>query len=271
MNVDDLTINGLGFAAARPLKKRKYDLTNCIRELLKHGVIELGRGQTDAKDLFFKRSKGVYVVCFHEGEYFRRPTPERVSTPKNAILDDPLYEPLRKIGVDGPGIQRLLKNHGRGLVQRWLRITDAAMHEKPRGFAGFKVSPAAFLIDGVRHNRTPPDWMHAHEKKREHDRWSIQREASMPDEDALRRRYDAERKAALTEFLASEDGQAKYEAVHSAYLAFYQATDPRRCVESAQRATIERIDRFDFRFPEFDVWALTHRHVVKIAETAVER
>ena len=33
LNVDDLTINGLGFSADRPLKKRKFDLLNCIREL----------------------------------------------------------------------------------------------------------------------------------------------------------------------------------------------------------------------------------------------
>ena len=64
LNVDDLTINGLGFSADRPLKKRKYDLTPCIRELLDHQIIELGRGQTDPQDLFLKRSKGCYVVQF---------------------------------------------------------------------------------------------------------------------------------------------------------------------------------------------------------------
>ena len=50
--------------------------------------------------------------------------------------------------------------HSRGLIQRWVRITDAAMHEKPRGFGGFRVSPAAFLIDGIEHRRMPPDWMY---------------------------------------------------------------------------------------------------------------
>ena len=60
MNVDDLTINGLGFSADRPLKKRKFDLTACIHELLSHGIVELGRGQTDPKDLFLKRGKGLH-------------------------------------------------------------------------------------------------------------------------------------------------------------------------------------------------------------------
>ena len=39
------------------------------------------------------------------------------------------------------------------------------MHEKPRGFEGFRVSPAALLIDGITHNRTAPDWMVEREKR----------------------------------------------------------------------------------------------------------
>ena len=67
LNVDDLTTNGLGFSASRPLQKRKFDLLNCIRELLEHQVISLGRGQTDPQELFIKRGKGTYVVVFYEG------------------------------------------------------------------------------------------------------------------------------------------------------------------------------------------------------------
>src|SRR5206468_12614366 len=107
MNVDDLTIHGLGFAASRPLAKRKFDLLNCIRELLDHHVVCLGRGQTDPKQLFLKRGKGSYVVTFYEGEYFRPAVAERTLRQKNAIAEDPLYEPLRRIGVDGPAIRRL--------------------------------------------------------------------------------------------------------------------------------------------------------------------
>src|SRR5208283_1710304 len=78
MNVDDLTINGLGFSGVRSLAKRKFDLLNCIRELLEHGVLTLGRGQTDPRELFMKRGKGSYVVVFYEGEYFRPPATDRV-------------------------------------------------------------------------------------------------------------------------------------------------------------------------------------------------
>src|SRR5436309_2539935 len=153
MNVDDLTINGLGFSAERPLKKRKYDLTQCIRELLDYGIIELGSGQTDPHDLFLKRSKGCYVVVFYEGEYFRQARSERVLRQQNAITADPLYEPLKKIGVDDAAIKRIFKQRTRAMIQKWVRITDAAMHEKPVGFPGFRKSPAAFFIDAVENER----------------------------------------------------------------------------------------------------------------------
>ncbi len=196
LNVDDLTVNGLGFSASRPLAKRKYDLLACIRELLRHQVIALGKGQTDPTELFLKRGKGSYVATFYEGEYFRRRESQRSITQKNAILDDPLYDPLSQIGVDQAGIRRLLTDHGRGLIQRWVSITDAAMHEKPRGFPGFKVSPAAFLINGVQNNRTPPDWWFAHEKRREKEQWESEHvnghgraDATAPLRSALARRH----------------------------------------------------------------------------------
>lgn len=258
LNVDDLTTNGLGFSGDRPLRKRKYDLTACIRELLHCEAIELGRGQTDARDLFLKRGKGSYVVSFYEGAYFRRRESGRVSGPKNAILEDPLEEPLRRIGVDGAGIRRLLKENGKGLIQRWVRIADAAMHERPRGFAGFKISPAAFLIDGIQNNRTPPDWFYAHEKRSERKQWAIEPVRSARDDKQLRVQYARERSAALRDYLASEEGQQKYEATYQPLLAFYKATDPRRYPEAAQAAAIERIERLDFRFPTFDEWSLTH-------------
>jgi hypothetical protein len=257
LNVDDLTLNGLGFAATRPLRKRKFDLTNCIRELLDHQVVTLGRGQTDAKDLFIKRGKGSYVVVFYPGEYFRHPALERIVRPKNVITDDPLYEPLRKIGVDGPGIRRLLKDHARSLIQRWIRITDAAMHEKPRGFTGFRVSPAAFLIDGVQNSRTPPDWLYAHEKRQERQQWEQGKGASAEAEQSLRVLYDLERQAALQIFLASPEGRQKYEHAFAPLLAFYKVTEPHRPRDAAREAAIARLERVDFHFPDYAAWTLT--------------
>ncbi len=164
LNVDDLTIDGLGFSADRPLYKRKFDLTNCIRELLQHRIISLGKGQTDPKDLFLKRGKGTYVdndqfvflrksdhreqrahsraaarsnaarppyvVMLYAGDYFRQPLTKRTIHQPAAITDDPLFEPLQKIGVDEAGIRRLFQNFSRGAISRWVKITDAAMHER---------------------------------------------------------------------------------------------------------------------------------------------
>lgn len=260
MGVEDLTVNGLGFAAARPLAKRKFDLLTCTRELLSHQVVALGRGQTDPRDLFLKRGKGSYVVSFYEGEYFRRPPAERTTRQKNAILDDPLYEPLRRIGVDEPAIRRLFTHHSRSLVQRWVRITDAAMHERPQGFGGFRVSPAAFLIDGVQNARTPPDWLHAHEKRQERKQWEQKGILASPSESDLRQLYNQERAEALQAYLASAGGRAKYKQAYPVLLAFYTTTDPHRCQKAAHEAAVERIGRLDFHFPAFDVWAAARRH-----------
>lgn len=264
MNVDDLTINGLGFSAERPLRKRKYDLSNCIRELLEHQVITLGRGQTDPRDLFLKRGKGSYVVVLYEGEYFRQRAAGRTTGPKNAILDDPLHEPLSRIGVDAAGIRHLLKKHSRSLIQRWVRITDAAMHEKPRGFPGFKVSPAAFLIDGIRHNRTPPDWLHAHEKRRRKEQWEMERSAA-PGEQELRRQHEQERTAALQAYLSSAEGRQKYEEAYTPFVAFYKATGSPRFQQEAHAAAVARIERFALQFPEYAIWALSRRHATERA------
>jgi hypothetical protein len=220
-------------------------------------VIELGRGQTDPKELFLKRGKGSYVVVFYEGQYFRQPAAERTIRQKNAIADDPLYEPLRKIGVDGPAIRRVLQKYPRSLIQRWLRITDAAMHEKPRGFAGFRVSPAAFFIDGVQNGRTAPDWVYSHEKCQERKQWEQARAASATDEQELRRCYDQERDAAFQSFLESPEGKQKHAQAFAHFFTLYQITEPHRAREAAQEATTDRLERLDFQFPEYPLWALT--------------
>jgi hypothetical protein len=257
LNVDDLTINGLGFSAERPLKKRKFDLLNCLRELLRQEVISLGRGQTDPKDLFLKRGKGSYVVVLYEGAYFRQPRTERTQSQKNAITDDPLFEPLQKIGVDEGGTRRLLREFTRGMIGRWVKITDAAVHEKPRGFAGFKVSPAAFLIDGIQNNRTPPDWWFVHEKKQQRQQWEREKAEQIESEQTLRDEYDRARSLAFHEFCRSPEGQQIYERTFSILLALHKVTHPHCATEAARQATLTRMEREDFDFPEFTDWLLT--------------
>lgn len=259
LNVDDLTINGLGFSADRPLKKRKFDLTNCILELLNHRVIELGKGQTDPRDLFLKRSKGCYVVSFYKGEYFRSPLLARTTRQKNAISEHPLFDPLRQIGVDVPMIRRLFHEFSASQIKRWIRITDAAMHEKPQGFPGFKVSPAAFLIDGIQHNRMPPEWIHAHEKRQLQERWERDRAAFTQREQQHRAEYDQERAVALQAFLKTPESRQQYDRTYAILIELYKRTEPHRFREVAHQAAVARIEQDHFQFPEFAVWALTRR------------
>lgn len=259
LNVDDLTIHGLGFSAHRPLKKRKYDLTACIGELLKHDIVELGRGQTDPKDLFLKRGKGLYVVQFFEGPYFRRPLAERTVTQQRAITDDPLYQPLRQIGVDEAGIRRLFKQFSRGLIQKWIRVTDAAMHEQPRGFPGFKSSPAAFLVDAIQNNRMPPDWIYAHEKERQRQVWEAERRSQAEAEATFRQQYALERTAAFHAYLATSEGRAHFSNYESQFRDIYRTVEPDRYRDTAREAATGKAEREHFRFPDFGVWLL-ERH-----------
>jgi len=259
LNVDDLTINGLGFSAERPLKKRKYDLTHCIRELLDRKVIELGRGQTDPQQLFLKRGKGVYVVQFFEGAYFRQPAAERTISQQQAIVDDPLYQPLRTIGVDEAGIRRLFKRCSRGLIEQWIRVTDAAMHEQPHGFRGFKTSPAAFLMDALQNERMPPDWIYEHEKNLKRQQWEQERAAMAANEEVLRGQYEAERSAALNVHLASAEGRAHFQKFHAAFLEFYRKVEPDRYREAAHQAATDKVEQEHFQFPDFGIWLLEQR------------
>lgn len=256
LNVDDLTIHGLGFSADRPLKKRKFDLTACIAELLQHGIVELGRGQTDPKDLFLKRGKGLYVVQFFEGPYFRRPLAERTVAQQQAITADPLYEPLRKIGVDEAGIRRLFKQSSRGLIQKWIRVTDAAMHEQPNGFPGFKASPAAFLMDAIQNERMPPDWIYTHEKERQRREWERERRTQAANETKLRQQYQSERLAALYTYLATPEGRTHFTNYEPTFREFYRTVEPDRFREAAREAATGKIEREHFRFPDFGVWLL---------------
>jgi hypothetical protein len=256
MNVDDLTINGLGFSADRPLFKRKFDLTACICELLQHNIIELGRGQSDPKDLFLKRGKGLYVVQFFEGSYFRKPLSARSTSQKTSIANDPLYQPLKMIGIDEAGIRRLFQQCSRGLIQRWIRITDAAMHEAPHGFPGFKSSPAAFFMDAIQNERMPPDWIYAHEKERQRQQWESRRQEHVTDEAALRELYNAERLTALQAFLNTSEARSLLSSYEPTFREFYRAVEPDRFHQAAHAAAAGKIERENFQYPSFGVWLL---------------
>ena len=86
-----------------------------------------------------------------------------------------------------------------------------------------------------------------------------ERASAGEDEQEFRGVYEQERQSALQVYLASAEGRQKYEQAFSPYLAFYKTTEPHRFQEAAHEATIARLERFDFRFPEYAVWALARQ------------
>jgi len=133
------------------------------------------------------------------------------------------------------------------------------MHDQPRGFPGFKTSPAAFLIDAIQNNRLPPDWIYAHDKERQREHWEHQRAAMAADESSLRDRYQTERTAALEAHLATPEGHQQFAAVHPAFLDFYRVVEPDRYRDAAYAAAIGKVEREHLRFPDFGVWLLQQR------------
>ncbi|MFO0935762.1 MAG: hypothetical protein U0798_04490 [Gemmataceae bacterium] len=208
--------------------------------------------QTDGKRaLTQKQVKG-------DGLKEARPTRPEVN---EDVRDDPLFEPLQALAIEESAIRRVLKKHSRKGIQQWLRVADAALHEKPRGFPGFKTSPAAFLIDGIQNKRLPPDWFHAHEKERERRVWEEARAERAEKEDSLRQTYQQDRQAALQQYLKTTEGGELFNRYFKSFLAFYRTVEPDRFEKAAQEAATGKIEREKFQFPDFGVWVLEHRQV----------
>lgn len=255
-DVDDLTVNGLGLSATRPLKKRKYDLTRCIETLLEHQIITLGKGHANPRDLFLKRGKGRYVVVFFKGPFFAAAVPR---TAAKDIQSDPLYDPMRAIGVDPPMIRKLLGSSRRTMIERWLKITEAAMKDKPAGFPGFKVSSAAFFIDGVLNQRMPPDWMHQFEKIQRRKAHEAEITKASESERHLAVEYESQRRDAIRAFASTSHGKELYQSAYQFRLAvnLRQGDPPEIARASADKEAIEMLGRSDeFSFPELAVWRL---------------
>lgn len=260
LDVNDLTINGLGYSPTVPLKVRKQKLTRSIETLLTHRLIVLGQGQRSAKDLYWKRGKGSYVVVFYRGPYFEHARDQANLRP--AAEDDPLYLPIHALGVDEPMIAKLLRDCRRGTLERWLRVTEAALRDRPVGFPGFKVSPAAFFVDGVLNERMPPDWMHQFEKLRRQQADAAEVAKLRAAERLIHDEYAKQRREGLAAFVKTERGRGLYQRAYQARLAFNQAQGhPLPVAEQyAAAEAIEWVDHQDaFDFPEFPVWSLARQ------------
>ena len=110
------------------------------------------------------------------------------------------------------------------------------------------------MIDGIQNNRMPPDWMYAHEKQQEREQWERDKAAIAPTEQAPQDEYDRERAQAFEEFRRSAEGTTIYDQTFPILLAFHKVTDPHGYAEAARQATVSRMERVNFVFPEFSVW-----------------
>ena len=256
MNVDDLTVNGMGMSARRELKKRKAALVISIKELLDAGVIRYGRGQSQPSDVVFRKSKGLFIATFFRGPYFEVPVSASTTRRQQNVTEDELYEPLKKIGLDEKMIRKAFKEIARGRIQQAVRITEMAIHEKPAGFPGFKKSPAAFCWHYMSSDYMPPDWMHAHEKKQEQQRWDRERAEVNQEEKQLRDAYQKARKDALVAFMRG-DGEKHFREYYRPLEDLYRAQGNRNFVRLASDAAIDKIEREHFQYPEFAVWAMS--------------
>lgn len=143
-----------------------------------------------------------------------------------------------------------------GLIQRWIRVTDTAMHEQPSGFPGFKSSPVAFFMDAIQNERMPPNWIYSHEKEQERRQWESHRQTMASDEASLRTRYQAERTAALETYLLSPEGRSHYQKYFPTFLEFYRTVEPDRFQGAARTAAIGKVEREHSQFQDFGVWLL---------------
>ena len=149
----DLGVQVLGFASTLAARDLKVKVGRAIGRLAEQEIV----ASDDPRTAFGKKANGSIVVRLNRGAYFNK---GRRNVAVAKMVESPLVEPLRAIGVDERAIPRLLRRHATRLIQEWVDITLAAQERFGREF--FRKSPAAFFVDNLQNaaagQRTPPDW-----------------------------------------------------------------------------------------------------------------
>ena len=150
LELQHLATDILGFSPTIADRNIKVKVNRSIKCLEEKGIL------AQHSDHEFTQSNGFYTAIFHRGRDYARVTDDV------QIVESPLIEPLKKIGLDNRAIQRNLSKFHVRLLSEWTAITLAAMERFGKSF--FNESPAAFLVDNLNHaakgNRLPPDWWH---------------------------------------------------------------------------------------------------------------
>lgn len=252
-----LMVDGLGFSETLQPKHLKQKLTRCIERLRDHGIVTLPDGVDDPRQLFTKKGKGTYRVSFHRGPYFdQSPTITQPLRGYNDPTESPLYEPLRNIGFGDVAIRRILKNYPRRLVENWSNTTLTAMENKPRGFPGFKVSPQAYCMDGIKNRRALPDWFHAERKREEKRQWEERRRQMFGGETDMSFAYQQARKQAFQQFLAEEIRKGPYHNTFRTFVEIYQTQFNEPAARDAATKATHRHYEARFPFPLENEWIM---------------
>ena len=251
-----LATNGLGLADTLLLRDLKAKVTAYARKLLEAGVIRLPDGVHDLKELFTKKAKGVYTVRFHRGPYFDRPRPIPArSTMTGDLKSSRHFQPLTDIGFDERATRHIIHNYKSNIIDRWAEHTLIAM-EDPRGFPGFKKTPMAYCMDGIKNNRPLPDWHHEFKKQEERRRSTSLHRSCFRENIDLAAAYDAARAAAFDQCLHERIGDAAY---RKAYDSFWKLQllrlNPHQAAEAAKRDAIRHFQLTGlFQFPDRKDW-----------------
>jgi len=251
-----LAADGLGLADTLLLRDLKAKVKGYARRLLDAGVIRLPHGVHDHKDLFTKKAKGVCTVRFHRGPYFDRP--RRIpppSTMTNDVKSSRHYQPLTDIGFDDRAIRHIIRNYKPNIVDRWAEHTLIAM-EHPRAFPGFKKSPMAYCMDGIKNNRPLPDWHHEYKKHEERREWKRLRHGCFGENTDLAAAYDQARAAAFQKSVDQHIGQAAYDqAYQKLFNAHLLRLGPQRAAQAAKCDVIRHYKSTGlFHFPDREDW-----------------
>ena len=237
----DLAVDVLGFSPTHETWRLKQKLALCVDRLLRLEVIRLPETVGAAQELFQKRSKGEYAVCFHRGRHFDESATLRGSS---ELTDSPLCEPLRAVGLDDAAIRRVLSRYSHRLIAEISDMTLAAGEKFGTSF--FKASPQAYFIDNLKaqaaRTRTPPDWWREIRKAEERKQWNASTAPELDDEESenefdaylesdARDAFDRVMQRVFADFRAAgqSDVEARENARHHARTHLRHRFDASRC------------------------------------------
>ena len=191
LDLRHLAVDVLGFQTALDTKHLKQKVARCIQTLHDQDLLEFPAGCSSPSRLIRRHAPGQYRLKLHRGRAFDLSSTRGVSS----IVDSPLYDPLRQIGLDDRTIQRITAGYSERQVEQWADITLAARERFGDKF--FTVSPQAYFIDNLKEasskRRSPPDW------------WlEIRRAERLQEEERNRRKESLFTRPSFEDYIAGE-------------------------------------------------------------------